>query len=99
LYSQLKGYYGNIHSKPAEWVQLRGRIPVKEYEKLADAFTAENFDTDYITDLAVDAGMKYINITTRHHDSFCLFDSEFTTLISNVLRMAKIEFFLCSQNP
>lgn len=78
LYSQFEGYYGEIHSKPAEWVQLRGEIPVKEYEKLADTFTAENFDADFITDLALEAGMKYINITTRHHDSFCLFDTEFT---------------------
>lgn len=78
LYSLLEGYYGDIHSKPAEWVQLRGKIPVAEYEKLADKFTAENFDADFITDLALAAGMKYINITTRHHDSFCLFDSEYT---------------------
>lgn len=78
LYSLLEGYYGDIHSKPAEWVQNRGKIPVKEYEKLAEKFTAENFDADFITDLALDAGMKYINITTRHHDSFCLFDSDYT---------------------
>jgi alpha-L-fucosidase len=82
LYSQLEGYYGDIHSKPAEWVQLRGLIPVKEYEKLTETFTAENFNADFITDLAVEAGMKYINFTTRHHDSFCLFDSEFTTFNS-----------------
>jgi len=78
LYSLLEGYYGEIHSRPAEWVQLRSKIPLKEYEKLADKFTAENFDADFITDLALDAGMKYINITTRHHDSFCLFDSKYT---------------------
>ena len=61
-----------------EWVQFRERIPVKEYEKLADRFTAEKFDADFITDMALDAEMKYINITTRHHDSFCLFDSKYT---------------------
>ena len=49
---------------------------LSEYEKLKDAFTAENFDADFITDLALDAGMKYVNITSRHHDSFCLFDSQ-----------------------
>ncbi|MHC4569250.1 MAG: alpha-L-fucosidase, partial [Planctomycetota bacterium] len=78
LYSLAEGYWGDVHSKPAEWVQLRAKVPVKEYEKLADKFTAENFDADFITDLAVDAGMKYINITTRHHDSFCLFDTKYT---------------------
>jgi alpha-L-fucosidase len=56
-----------------EWVMLAERIPVAEYEKLKDGFTAERFDADSIADLAVAAGMKYVNITTRHHDSFCLF--------------------------
>ena len=56
-----------------EWVQFRERIPVAEYEKLKDRFTAEQFDADAIVDFAVDCGMRYVNITTRHHDSFCLF--------------------------
>jgi len=58
-----------------EWVQQREKIPVAEYAKLAGRFTAENFDAAGIVDLAAEAGMKYVNITTRHHDSFCLFDS------------------------
>jgi alpha-L-fucosidase len=61
-----------------EWVQLKDKIRVKEYEKLKDQFNAEEFDADYITDMALNAGMKYINLTTRHHDSFCLFDSKYT---------------------
>jgi len=61
-----------------EWVQHREKISVAEYAKLKDRFTAENFDAGFITDLALDAHMKYINITTRHHDSFCLFDSKYT---------------------
>lgn len=56
-----------------EWVQLREKIPVAEYAKLKDRFTAEKFDADRITDLALAAEMRYVNITTRHHDSFCLF--------------------------
>ncbi len=59
-----------------EWVQLREKIPVAEYAKLKDDFKAENFNADFITDLALDAGMKYINITTRHHDSFSLFETK-----------------------
>jgi alpha-L-fucosidase len=58
-----------------EWVQLREKIPVAEYAKLKEQFTAEKFDANLITDLALAAGMKYVNITTRHHDSFCLFDT------------------------
>ncbi len=72
-------HYG-LYSLPGrgEWVQLKDKIPVLEYAKLKDEFTAEKFDADFITDMALDAGMKYINITTRHHDSFCLFDSKYT---------------------
>jgi len=56
-----------------EWVQYREKIRVDDYAKLADAFTAEQFDAGGIARFAVDCGMRYINITTRHHDSFCLF--------------------------
>lgn len=61
-----------------EWVQLKERIPVGEYARLKDRFTADGFDADAIARLAVDAGMKYVNITTRHHESFCLFRTEYT---------------------
>ncbi|MBN1670867.1 MAG: alpha-L-fucosidase [Kiritimatiellae bacterium] len=61
-----------------EWVQLREKIPVAEYAKLKDRFTAEKFDADHIAGFAADCGMKYVNITTRHHDSFCLFDTRQT---------------------
>ncbi|MHC4983837.1 MAG: alpha-L-fucosidase [Planctomycetota bacterium] len=56
-----------------EWVQYREKIPVAEYAKLKDNFTAEKFDPESICDLALAAGMKYVNITTKHHDGFCLF--------------------------
>lgn len=58
-----------------EWVQLREKIPVAEYAKLKDKFTADKFDARYIASFAKDCGMKYINITTRHHDCFCLWDT------------------------
>jgi alpha-L-fucosidase len=65
-----------------EWVQLREKIPVAEYAKLKDQFTAEEFDADYIAAFAQDCGMRYINITTRHHDSFCLWDTKQTDFSS-----------------
>ena len=61
-----------------EWVQLRDTIPVAEYAKLKDRFTASAFDADHITDVAQKAGMKYITITSKHHDGFCLFDTKAT---------------------
>ncbi|MDW7691197.1 alpha-L-fucosidase [Flammeovirgaceae bacterium SG7u.111] len=71
-----------------EWVQYREKIHVKEYEKLKDKFTAEKFDAETIADLAVESEMKYINITTRHHDSFCLFNTK-TTDFNSVQSPAK----------
>ncbi len=68
------GLYSLLHKEA--WVQFTDRIPVAEYEKLARQFTAHNFDADYITDLALKAGMKYINLTTCHHEGFCLWDSK-----------------------
>ena len=61
-----------------EWVQLRDTIPVAEYAKLKNRFTAENFNSDSITNIAISAGMKYITITSKHHDGFCLFDTKAT---------------------
>lgn len=55
-----------------EWLQHREAIPVAGYAQLAHWFTANAFDAEELADLAVASGMKYINLTTRHHDSFCL---------------------------
>lgn len=60
----------------AEWIQLVARIPREEYAKLADQFNPEAFDADAIVRMAKDAGMKYIVITTKHHDGFAMYDSE-----------------------
>jgi alpha-L-fucosidase len=61
-----------------EWLQFREKIPVAQYAKLKERFRAEKFDANAIAELAVEAGMKYVNITTRHHDSFSLFASKQT---------------------
>lgn len=59
-----------------EWVMLREAIPIVEYEKLFDSFDPKNFDADFITDLALEAEMTYINITACHHEGFCLWKSD-----------------------
>jgi alpha-L-fucosidase len=46
---------------------------VAEYALLKERFTADKFDAGRITDIAIKAGMKYITITSKHHDGFCLF--------------------------
>jgi len=68
-----------LYSIPArgEWVMLMERIPPKEYAKLAQQFKPpKSFSTDSWVKLARDAGMRYMVLTTRHHDGFCLFDSK-----------------------
>jgi alpha-L-fucosidase len=59
-----------------EWVMFRSRVPVKEYEKLAAQFNPVKFNADEWVKLAKDAGMKYIVITSKHHDGFALFKSK-----------------------
>ncbi|MHB8902601.1 MAG: alpha-L-fucosidase, partial [Thermoguttaceae bacterium] len=59
-----------------EWVMYNEKIHVADYERLKARFTAEKFDADFITDLALEAGMRYVNLTARHHDGFCLFDTK-----------------------
>ena len=65
-----------------EWVQLREKIPVAEYAKLSDQFTAEGFDAETIARTAMACEFRYINLTTRHHDSFCLLDTAETAFNS-----------------
>ena len=60
------------------WAQWVEKIRVADYAKLANEFTAEGFDAEHIAQFAVDCGMRYVNLTTRHHDSFCLFSTEQT---------------------
>ena len=59
-----------------EWVMLNERIPRDEYARLARRFRPTRFDADAWASLAAEAGMKYMVLTTRHHDGFCLFDSQ-----------------------
>lgn len=65
-----------------EWLQQREKIAVADYATLAERFTAAAFDADAVCRLARDAGMKYVNLTTRHHDGFCLWDTKQTNFNS-----------------
>ncbi len=59
-----------------EWVMDIAQIPKEEYVKLADTFTAKDFDAKAIAKTAKAAGMNYITLTTKHHDGFCLYDTK-----------------------
>jgi alpha-L-fucosidase len=62
----------------AEWILETAQIPVEEYEKFAAQFNPVEFDAKEWVKIAKEAGMKYIVITSKHHDGFCLFDSQLT---------------------
>ncbi|MEN6496953.1 MAG: alpha-L-fucosidase, partial [Thermoguttaceae bacterium] len=61
-----------------EWVQDTGRIPVEEYQKYYKEFNPSQFNAAEWVALAKRAGQKYLVITTKHHDGFCMFDSKLT---------------------
>jgi len=79
LYSQLGGIYnGNEEGRYAEWIQSNQDIPADEYAKLIETWNPKDFNATKIVKLAKKAGMKYLVITTKHHEGFCLWNSEFT---------------------
>ena len=61
-----------------EWIMQRARIPVKEYESLAKQFNPIKFNPREWIQVAKNAGMKWIVITAKHHDGFCIFDTKLT---------------------
>ncbi len=69
LYSQLGRH---------EWVMNRERIPLEEYEPLADSFKPGPWPARKWAKLAKQAGQRYMVMTTKHHEGFCLFDSKLT---------------------
>ena len=69
LYSQLGRH---------EWVMNRERIPLAEYEPLAQTWQPKPQAARYWARLARQAGMRYMVMTSKHHEGFCLFDSKLT---------------------
>lgn len=55
-----------------------GDVPVKVYDNLYRSFYPALFDPDQWVEIARSAGMKYLVFTAKHHDGFCMFDSELT---------------------
>jgi alpha-L-fucosidase len=74
LYSILGGEWGD-RTDYGEWIRNNAHIPIGEYDQLLARFNPIAFDADRWMTMAKDAGMKYIVITTKHHDGFALFDS------------------------
>ena len=71
-------YKGKQVSGIGEWIMLRREIPVAEYKAFAPKFTASKYDPEAWVALAKRAGMRYMVITSKHHEGFALFDSKVT---------------------
>ncbi len=80
-----------LYAIPArgEWIMFKERVPIRDYEKLVPLFKPRPGSARRWARLARGAGMRYMVLTTKHHDGFCLFDSrltEYNTLHSGARR-------------
>ena len=78
LYSIPAGEWNGTKTKigeTTEWIQCYMKLPVADYKQLATKFNPTLFDADEFVRIAKDAGMKYIVLTSKHHEGFAMFKS------------------------
>ena len=88
VYSRAGGEW-NGETNHHEWLQFTAKIPLAEYTEYARGFNPRDFDPDLWASTAKNAGMKYVIITTKHHDGVAMFDSEVSD--HNVMKLAGLE--------
>ena len=69
-----------LYALPArhEWVKNRERLTTEQYQKYFETFNPDMYNPKEWAKMAKDAGMKYVVLTAKHHEGFCLWDSKFT---------------------
>lgn len=77
LYAIPAGAWGK-RTDYGEWIRTTARIPIEAYDQFRPQLNPVQFDAKAWAAIARDAGMRYVTITTKHHDGFCLFDSAHT---------------------
>jgi alpha-L-fucosidase len=79
LFSILAGEWkGEDQPFYAEWIMQQAKISCDEYEPLAKQFNPQEYDAKKWVDAAKAAGMKYLVVTAKHHDGFCMYDTKLT---------------------
>lgn len=84
------GLYSIPARNRSEWYRSIAELPAEEYEPLFDEFNPDCCDPTVWAKQAKMAGMKYAVLTAKHHDGFCLFDSNFTDFKSTILPVTVI---------
>lgn len=69
-------YHGGKIDGIGEWIMFNAKIPCAEYQSFARQFNPVRYNAEEWVQAAKDAGMKYIVITSKHHDGFAMFDSQ-----------------------
>ncbi|PZP51223.1 MAG: alpha-L-fucosidase [Pseudopedobacter saltans] len=79
LYAILRGEYnGMAYPGASEWIRSWNKLPNSVYDSLYKQFNPSKLDPDAWATMAKQMGVKYVTITTRHHDGFCLWPSKFS---------------------
>jgi alpha-L-fucosidase len=79
LYAKLAGEWkGKRYYGSGEWIMNQAKISVKDYKKVAESFNPIKFNAEEWSQLAKDAGIKYMVITAKHHEGFAMYDSKVT---------------------
>lgn len=71
-------HWGVWAPRHAAWALRDQNIPLQEYRELAREFRGDGFDANKIVELVQASGARYLTFVAKHHDGFCLWNSEFT---------------------